>query len=71
MPGLESLAGVWDVKAIKRRPRENEARELLQKIADQVIVLRRSNSLAMLASSIQARSRHIYTMSSVYKRPVD
>lgn len=36
MPGLDSLCGVWDIKHLKSRPREKEARELLEKIADQV-----------------------------------
>lgn len=36
MPGLDSLLGVWDTKAVKGRAKENEARELLQKIANQV-----------------------------------
>lgn len=36
MPGLDSLCGVWDIKHVRSRPREKEARELLEKIADQV-----------------------------------
>lgn len=36
MPGLDSLCGVSDIKHVKSRSREKEARDLLEKLADQV-----------------------------------
>ncbi|CAM9143405.1 unnamed protein product, partial [Scytosiphon promiscuus] len=36
MPGVGDLWGIWEVKEVKGRPRQTEARELLQRLADQV-----------------------------------
>ncbi|CAM9424096.1 unnamed protein product, partial [Ectocarpus fasciculatus] len=36
MPGIGDMLGVWEIKEVKGRPRQAEARELLQKLADQV-----------------------------------
>ncbi|CAM9730353.1 unnamed protein product, partial [Ectocarpus sp. 13 AM-2016] len=36
MPGISDMLGVWEIKEVKGRPRQAEARELLQKLADQV-----------------------------------
>ncbi|CAN0098462.1 unnamed protein product, partial [Ectocarpus fasciculatus] len=35
MPGIGDMLGVWEIKEVKGRPRQAEARELLQKLADQ------------------------------------
>ncbi|CAM9112322.1 unnamed protein product, partial [Ectocarpus sp. 6 AP-2014] len=35
MPGIDDMLGVWEIKEVKGRPRQAEARELLQKLADQ------------------------------------
>lgn len=36
MSGLETLFGVWDIKVMPGRHREQEAKQLLEKLADQV-----------------------------------
>lgn len=36
MPGIGDMLGVSEIKEVKGRPRQAEARELLQKLADQV-----------------------------------
>ncbi|CAM9113167.1 unnamed protein product [Hapterophycus canaliculatus] len=35
MPGVHDLWGIWEVKEVNGRPRQTEARELLQRLADQ------------------------------------
>jgi hypothetical protein len=48
---LEDLNKVWEIKALKRKPREDEARKILEKVANQVqpIMTRRKWRVKLLS----------------------
>lgn len=66
MPGLESLLGVWDVKSVKGKPREHEAKQLLEKISDQVSQHRQSLSAGI---TIRKIGLMLCTIAEIVGRP--